>query len=284
MFPEQRSAKKCQFYFTIVRIFGIEWRQRIEGKILISLSMKVSSAALVAVLVAGCTEGQFETRTLNTSDLTRIENPDARIGMLKSTLAADPQNIAALKSLGQEYSGQARWPESAAAYREALILKGNDRDALIGHSKALSAQGSYAPALVEAKKAISAKADVDAYIAAGVAQDGLGQQVAAQEYYDKALAKNRRDLDVRSNIALSKAMQGDASAYSLMSGVALAPDADDRHRANMVLVSALLGRMNDAKAYGAKFGMSRKDVNEVLRIAAKARTQGAAAFGIARRN
>ena len=249
-----------------------------------SYKMGACLAALLGLLVTACTDGQFEERSFNTTDLTRIENPDARIGMLKSTLAQNPQDASALKSLGAEYSGQAQWPESAAAYREALILKGNDREALIGHSTALSAQGSYAPALIEAEKAISAKAGVDAYLAAGVAQDGLGRQVEAQAYYDKALASNKRDLDVRSNIALSKAMQGDPNAYAIMSGVALAPDADERHRANMVLVSALLGRMSDAKAYGAKFGMPRKDVNEILAIAAKARTQGAAAFGIARRN
>lgn|GEM_PF-6173545 len=251
---------------------------------MISFGKTMGAMALLALVTAGCTEGQFEERTINTSDLTRIENPDARIGMLKSTLAQNPQDIATLKALGAEYTGQARWPEAAAAYREALILNGNDREALVGHSKALSGQGTYAPALVEAQKAISAKPDVDAYVAAGVAQDGLGQQAAAQEFYDRALAGNRRDLDVRSNIALSRAMQGDPNAYAMMSGVALAPDADERHRANMVLVSALLGRMSDAKAYGAKFGMARKDVNEILKIAARARTQGAAAFGIARSN
>ena len=249
-----------------------------------SFNAKLSPFVLCAILVAGCTEGQFEERTIDTSGLSRVDNPDARIGMLKSALAQNPQDVSALKSLGAEYSRQALWNEAAAAYREALILKENDREAQVGYSKALSAKGTYAPALVEARKAISAKPDVDAYVAAGVAEDGLGRQAEAQAYYAKALGENKRDLDVRSNIALSKAMQGNQDAYSLMSGVALAPDADDRHKANMVLVSALLGRMDDAKAYGAKFGISRKEVNEILKIAANARTQGASAFGVARSN
>ena len=251
---------------------------------MISYIPKIGPAVLCAVFISGCTEGQFEERTINTSDLTRVDNPDARIEILKSTLSQNPQDLAALKALGAEYSRQALWSESAASYREALILKNNDREALVGYSKALSATGQFAPALNEAKKAISARPDVDAYVAAGVAQDGLGRQEEAQALYAKALSKNKRDLDVRSNIALSKAMQGDQTAYSLMSGVALAPDADNRHKSNMVLVSALLGRMDDAKGYGAKFGMSRKDVNEILKIAARARVEGATAFGVAQTN
>ena len=256
--------------------------ERTEVFTLLTLKRNFSAFALIALGLGACTEGQFEQRTINTSGLERVNNPDSRIGYLKSSLAANPQDTATLKSLGSEYAGQARWAESAAAYREALIIKENDRDAQVGYSKALAAQGTYAPALVEARKAIKSNGSVDAYVAAGVAEDGLGRQAEAQAYYERALSQNKRDLDVRSNIALSKAMQGDPNAYALMSGVALAPDADNRHRANMVLVSALLGRMSDARAYGAKFGLPKKDVDEIIRIAGRARTEGAAAFGVAR--
>lgn len=239
---------------------------------------------LAAVIgLAGCAEGQFENRKINTTGLSRIENPDARIGMLKTALAQDPQNSNTLKSLGTEYAAVAKWQESAAAYREALILKNNDNDALVGHAKALAAQGNYQPALVSARKAISGRASSDAYVAAGIAEDGLGRQAEAQAYYQRALAENGRDLDVRSNIALSKALTGDQSAYSLMGAVALAPDADQRHKGNMVLVSALLGRMQDARAFGAKFGFTRKEVRQIIKLAGDARVKGASAFGVARR-
>lgn len=238
---------------------------------------------MCALGLAGCTEGQFEERRIDTSNLTRLENADARIDMLRATIAQNPQDLGALKTLGAEYEAQARWPEAASAYREALILASSDRTALVGYSKALAAQGTYASALVEAEKAISRGPGADAYVAAGVANDGMGKQAEAQAYYEKALSGNKRDLDVRSNIALSKALQGDPNAYALMSGVALAPDADARHQANMVLVSALLGRLSDARAYGAKFGLSKKEVNEILKIATNARSQGAVAFGVARK-
>jgi len=64
-----------------------------------SFNAKLSPFVLCAIIVAGCTEGQFEERTIDTSGLSRVDNPDARIGMLKSALAQNPQDVSALKSL-----------------------------------------------------------------------------------------------------------------------------------------------------------------------------------------
>jgi len=214
-------------------------------------------------------------------ELSQINSSQARVALLTSTVRRDPENVQALKALGEEHKSSGDWARAANAYREALILNKGDKESLSGYATALVAQRHYAAGFEQAKRALGSTKTLNGQITAGVALDGLNKPSEAQDFYLAALKETPRDLDARNNMAISMAMQGNDQALSQMLGVATAPDADVRHQANLVLVAALTGQVSLARRYGNDFGFSKKETNEIIALAAKARREGAGVIGVA---
>ncbi len=227
-------------------------------------------------------ESAFES-TGNRSALLGSSAPETRIAYYEGLVRKNSSDAKALRGLGREYAAQKLWNQSAGAYREALILDTGDRDAQLGYARAQLGLKRYGDASAHAQKALAVRRDVDALLMAGVSLDGLGQGDAARALYQEAIKINPRDLDSRSNIALSMALAGQPDAYATMRAVAFAPDADGRHQRNLVLVAAMTGDPSRARADGREFGLGDKEIDAIIAIAARARSGGAAELGLAAR-
>ncbi len=226
-------------------------------------------------LLAGCGDRPFG-RSVGPATTS-----DERIAELRGTLARQPESIAALTGIGREYARQARWPEAAGAYREALIVDPGNRDALLGFSAATSALGDYGTALTHAERAVAARPDLPALTLAGVALSGQGRQAEARATFERALAERPRDLDVRNNLAITMALAGDPAAVPTARGVAFAPDADVRHRRNYLMVAAIAGQEAVVRGDAARLGITEAAMAEIFEIGRRARSSGVAAFGVA---
>ena len=242
----------------------------------IGCAIMVASLALWA-----CEDGSLQQLTTQPVEFSRSATPEARIAALRSRLKQSPGSTATLAALGMEYEKAGDWDAAAAAYRELLILAPSNHTALVGYASAQVARGDYSDAYSHAAKAMSVRPNIDSLMVAGTALDGLGRQAEAQALYRQALAKSPRDLDIRNNLALSRALSGDPDAYAMMRAVAQAPDADIRHKSNLVLVAAILGREGDGRTDGERLGVGKKDIETILRLGARARTEGPNIFGVA---
>ena len=89
-----------------------------------------------------------------------------------------------------------------------------------------------------------------------------------------------RDLDVRSNLALVAALQGDATAYAIGRAVAFAPDAEYSHIRNMVLVGGITGNDASARNDAERRGLDPAEIGDILAVGRRARTQGMRAFTV----
>ncbi|MEM9341915.1 MAG: hypothetical protein AAGA87_02605 [Pseudomonadota bacterium] len=205
---------------------------------------------------------------------------DQKMANFQARLDRNPSDVASLVGIGDVHASQANWSRASGAYREALIVNAASREAQIGYSVSQSALGDYGAAAAHANKAVETRADTEALIASAVALNGQRQHAAAKQVLEQALAVNPRDLDVRNNLALTLALMGDRRAYQMQHAVAFAPDADFRHQRNFYLVAAMLGMEASARRDAAVLNLTNEEIDQIVAIGRKARSQGMAAFGI----
>lgn len=235
-----------------------------------------AAAILVLLLaIAGCASEPFG------RGVGLATTSDERIALLRGQVATNSNDLDALSDLGREYARQGQWERAAGAYREALIVNGGYRPALMGFSAAQSALGNYDVALAHADRAAGGRAQTDALILRGVALAGQRRMADARAVFDAAGRAAPRDLDVRNNLALSQALAGDPVGYTVMRNVAFAPNADLRHRRNLFLVAAILGMEGNAMAEAAALGIGKGEADTIFAIGRRARGQGMQAFGLA---
>ncbi len=244
--------------------------------------MRPRTAGLVLLLLLGCAApgGGFDSDRTGRA-LLASSVPESRIAYYNAAIARNSSDAEALRGLGREYARQAAWQSSAGAYREALIVNAGDVDALLGFGRAQIALGDAPGAYRSAAAALERRETLPALVLAGVALDMAGNRPEARAHYERALAKDRRDLDVRNNIALTMALSGDPGAHAAMTTVAFAPDADGRHRRNLVLVSAILGLDAQAAADASRLGLGAAERDAIVAIGRRARSNGAQAMGLA---
>ena len=235
-----------------------------------------TAAALVALLLAGCgAQDGFRGEGLS------LVSSTDRVAELRGQLAARPNDVRLLRSIGDEYARLARWSESAGAYREALLVAPGDREAALGYGRALVGGRSFAAASRYGLSALESRRDREALMLAGVALAAERRTADAEALLTEALALRPRDLAVRTNLAITQALAGDPNGYGQMRSTAYAPDADVRHRRNLVLVAGILGLDAQGRSDGRAFGLPEQEISAILAIGRQARTQGASAFGVA---
>jgi len=176
------------------------------------------------------------------------------VTMYRKAHETDPTDPEPLTRLGKALARLGSYEEAAGAYRSALALAPQDSEALRGMANAEIALGRPGEAMPLLESAIrTAEADPDRRIdpllrnTYAVALDNLGRHDEAQEQYRRALAVRPNDLDLRTNLALSEALQGRYDqAIAGMREVATAPGATAKHRQNLALVLGLAGRTDQA--------------------------------------
>ena len=248
--------------------------------------IKVSVAIISAAgLLSACDPARTSLIQTSASDpgrgLLNSSVPESRIAYYSSAIKRDPRDASALKGLGVEYARLGRWRDSAGSYREALIINPRDAASLIGLGRAQLAMGDPNSAYANGQQALGINRSLEGLMLIGVALNYVGRTQEAMAIYDEALARNPRDLDLRNNIALSMALAGDPRAYSTMEAVAYAPDSDGRHKRNLILVAAIVGRVGDAQAQARQFGIGKAEMDEIFKIAGQVRMDGAMAAGLA---
>lgn len=201
-----------------------------------------------------------------------------RVGQLKVQLRKQPNDTRVLGEIGRIYADQGFWTESMGAYREALIVSPGQRDLVLGYGRAQLALGDYPGALKSAQQA--GGSDVDVLLLKSGALAGQGQLENARLVLDQARAINPRDLDVRSNIALVAALSRDPQAYAIARAVAFAPDAQNRHIRNMILVGGIAGLDANARSDATQRGMDPAEIGDILAVGRRARVQGMRAFTV----
>lgn len=229
--------------------------------------------ALTALaLISGCTEAEFG------GDTSRPTSAAQQMAQLRYDIQRDPNNVEALKEIGDLQAGQGQWSQAMGAYREALVVSPKDRDALLGYGEGQLALGDYSGAL-KTVTAIQVQ-DVRAMLLRAGALAGLNRLSEARTVLNRAQKTNPRDLDVRSNLSLVSALSQDPQAYPIARAVAFAPDASYSHRRNLVLVGGIAGQEAAARRDGAQLDIGSDEIGQIITIGRRARSQGISAFGI----
>src|SRR5262249_25316974 len=157
-----------------------------------------------------------------------------------------PSDATAQLRLGDAYTRAGKTDQAIKAYRAALAVAPDNPDALLGLGSALVKAGDPDGAVVALAKVAPIVKTMTAYNRLGVAQTLAGQFAQAHESSDAASALAPDDLDVRTNLALAAALEGqEAKAIEATRAVVTSPAAEARHRRNLMIVFGLLGRADE---------------------------------------
>ena len=178
--------------------------------------------------------------------------------------AATSNDATAQLRLADAYMRGGKTDQAIQAYRAALAGAPDNPNALLGLGSALFKAGDVDGAVGALAKAAPIVKTMSAYNRLGVAQTQAGQFAQAQESFDAASTLAPDDLDIRTNLALAAALDGqETKAIEATRAVVASPGAQARHRRNLMIVFGLLGRADEGRA-AAPNGLSPKEVKSLL--------------------
>ncbi len=234
------------------------------------------SSLVVLMLLAACDTGHF--------GLARpAEDAVAdRLALLSNRLNKNPNDTKTLDAIGLETARLSQWDQSLGAYRESLIVEASNSQAQLGYARGLLAVGQY-DHVFKHTDAVLAKdpKNLDALILKAGAFTGKRQYQQAEIVLNAARLLAPRDLDVRGNLALTRALAGHKTAYAEARAVAFAPDADIRHQRNLMLIAGLTGHSKSATRDGAALGLAPDTIKQLTALGKTSRGKGMSAFGLA---
>jgi Flp pilus assembly protein TadD len=242
-----------------------------------SIGFRLASCALVTLLgflLAGCATESWLNAAASTEKpdqdgLMRVASDIESQGQIAAALpiyeraAATSSDAAAQLRLGDAYTRASKTDQAIKAYRAALALAPDNPDALLGLGSALVKAGDSDGAVVALAKVAPIVNTMTAYNRLGVAQTLAGQFAQACQSFEAASALAPDDLDIRTNLALAAALDGqETKAIAATRAVVTAPGAEARHRRNLMIVFGLLGRRQGARQgtrhdYGLTFAHQR---------------------------
>lgn len=245
-----------------------------------SIGFRLASGAvpaLLCLLLAGCgTMAQSWLDAVASTDksehdgLMRVASDIEAQGQIAAALpiyeqaAAGSTDATAQLRLGDAYARAGKTDQAIQAYRAALALAPDNPAALLGLGSALVRAGDADGAVVALAKAAPLVNTMTAYNRLGVAQTLAGQFAQAQQSFDTASALAPDDLDIRTNLALAAALNGqETKAIDATRAVVTSPGAEARHRRNLMIVYGLLGRADEGRAAAPK-GLSASEVKKLL--------------------
>jgi len=189
------------------------------------------------------------------------------INVYKSALDKKPTNKLPLYlKLGEAYIQAGRLDEAKKTFEDALPYDENDEaKKQLGRLYLLTGQPDPAISIFEGVLLVQ-KNDVKAYNGLGIANDLKGLHKNAQDYYRKALLINEDNDNVKSNLGLSLAFDGNyEEALKLLQPLGEALGATSQHRHNLALIYGLSGNAAKAHELYAR-DMEEKEINENLHI------------------
>ena len=244
-----------------------------------SIGFRLASCAvptLLGFLLAGCASQALldaaATETKPDQDgLMRVASDVESQGQITAALpiyeraaAASSGDAAAQVRLGDAYTRAGKTDQAIQAYRAALALAPDNPDALLGLGTAQLKAGDAERAVVPLAKAAPIIKTMAAYNRLGLAQTLTGQFAQAHELFDAASALAPDDLDIRTNLALAAALEGqETKAIDVARSVVASPGAQPRHRRNLMIVYGLLGLVDEGRAAAPK-GLSANEAKKLL--------------------
>ena len=245
-----------------------------------SIGFRLASCAVPALLgflLAGCgTLSQSWLDAVASTDkseqdgLMRVASDIEAQGQIAAALPIYEQAAAASNDaptqlrLGDAYMRAGKIDQAIQAYRAALAVAPDNPAALLGLGTALVRTGDVDGGVVALAKAAPILNTMTAYNRLGVAQTLSGQFTQAHQSFDTASALAPDDLDIRTNLALAAALDGqETKAIDASRAVVTSPGAQARHRRNLMIVYGLLGRADEGRAAAPK-GLSASEVRKLL--------------------
>ena len=245
-----------------------------------SIGFRVASCAvptLLGFLLAGCAATQSwldaaaSTEKPDQDGLMRVASDIEAQGQMAAALpiyeraaAASSSDATAQLRLGDAYTRAGKTDQAIQAYRAALAVAPDNPDALLGLGSALVKAGDADGAVVALAKVAPIVNTMTAYNRLGVAQTLTGQFAQAHQSFDAASALAPDDLDIRTNLALAAALEGqETKAIDAARAVVTSPGAEARHRRNLMIVFGLLGRTDEGRAAAPK-ELSAAEVKKLL--------------------
>jgi Flp pilus assembly protein TadD len=237
---------------------------------------------LLGFLLAGCASQSWldaaaSTEKPDQDGLMRVASDIEAQGQIATALpiyeraAAASSDATAKLRLADAYTRAGKTDQAIQAYRAALAVAPDNPDALLGLGSALVKAGDADGAVVALAKAAPIVKTMTAYNRLGVAQTLTGQFAQAHQSFDTASALAPDDLDIRTNLALAAALDGqDTKAIDAARVVVTSPGAEARHWRNLMIVYGLLGRADEGRAAAPKT-LSANEVKKLLARAAAIR-------------
>jgi Flp pilus assembly protein TadD len=243
-----------------------------------SIAFRLASCAvptLLGFLLAGCAgqallDAAASTEKPEQDGLTRVASDVEAQGQIVAALPIYEQAAAASSDpkaqvrLGDAYTRAGKTDQAIQAYRAALAVAPDNPDALLGLGSAQLKAGDAEGAVVALAKAAPIIKTMAAYNRLGLAQTLTGQFAQAHESFDAASALAPDDLDIRTNLALAAALEGqETKAIDVARSVVASPGAQARHRRNLMIVYGLLGLVDEGRAAAPK-GLSASEAKKLL--------------------
>ena len=245
-----------------------------------SIGFRLASCAVPALLgflLAGCgTLSQSWLDAVASTDkseqdgLMRVASDIEAQGQIAAALPIYEQAAAASNDaptqlrLGDAYMRAGKIDQAIQAYRAALAVAPDNAAALLGLGTALVRTGDVDGGVVALAKAAPIVNTMTAYNRLGVAQTLSGQFTQAHQSFDTASALAPDDLDIRTNLALVAALDGqETKAIDASRAVVTSPGAQARHRRNLMIVYGLLGLLDEGRASAPK-GLPANEVKKLL--------------------
>jgi Flp pilus assembly protein TadD len=188
----------------------------------------------------------------------------AALPIYEQAAAASSGDATAQVRLGDAYTRAGKTDQAIRAYRAALAVAPDNPDALLGLGSALVKAGDADGAVEALAKVAPIIKTMAAYNRLGLAQTLTGQFAQAHQSFEAASALAPDDLDIRTNLALAAALEGqETKAIDVARSVVTSPGAEARHRRNLMIVYGLLGLTDEGRAAAPK-GLSANEVKKLL--------------------
>jgi Flp pilus assembly protein TadD len=189
------------------------------------------------------------------------------VAYYEQALSLEPRNPALLVRYGDLLGELDRHADALDALQRAVELSPDDASANLAYAQALLTVGRVDDARGFIDKALVLRpGDREALIAQGVAADLQGRHEEASESYRRALERAPGDPAALGNLALSRALAGDASGA--MAAARQLPGDDPAAAAMSAMVASLLGESAVDPRFGADPGFQR-NLEQLRALAAR---------------
>lgn len=214
-----------------------------------STLMLLATVTLASCATQPASDDSYDRFMRLAGDLEKRGDNSTAAGLYEKATQQPQAQLQAWLKLGETLlaSGDARGAERA--YQQALELKPDSADALLGLGSAQLRQGKLDRAVTVLTQATVQSARPEAFNRLGIAQILRGQAVAAQTAFSRSLALAPNDLDTQCNLALAYALGNKPQlALSAIHAVNQSPRALPRHQRNELLITVLAGKESDVQA------------------------------------